>query len=823
MPRNLRHFHLRDLGTSKPYQWKGTPVSKRPNDVPDREAHSQILLRALDALPDVKSDGLPGLYLEISGRPGEKLKRESLNTKSLSLLKYEDGKYRADGLDNATIFATEKGVEDFRKKVQQFQTENNPDREKDGQLIPGRPKNADLVQSVAAITEAGLRALWRSPANKFPAANVHVLWEIWLNPDDADRFIQLATEYGLELGSEWLRFPEDVVIIANGTQDALATAVRRIGGVRALAAPTVTADFFKGLPVLEQAAWVDELGGRTSYPPNPDPGFITLMDTGVSRAHPLIQPSLSSDDRHAADPAWAVDDMNGHGTQMAGLALYGDLTMALQQMQPVEIHHRLESVKLVPDAGENPHHLLGALTRDAVDKVETQAARRRIFSMPVTTGEDTPHDGAPTSWSSAIDELAAGVLGQQKIKRLLLISAGNTDNFTFGAGNYLDQCDHPDNEIQAPAQAWNALCVGAYTEKTALPPGEGTSPVAPFGDLSPASRTASWSTYWPLKPDVVLEGGNWAASNSPPPMRHGWLSLLSTDHRYPQRSFCFTFDTSAATALAANQISTLWSDYPMLWPETVRGLYVSSARWTSQMRSHLPAGANPPKGSFALLFQRYGYGVPDISRARRSASNALTLIVEDKITPYALSNETGNDVHHELKLFTLPWPVEELRKLGTANVTLRIALSTFIAPNPSEPSRGNRYRYASHNLRFKLNRADENEAQFLARISKAAEQTDEPKSDEEDGWDFGSNRRDVGSLHIDQLTCKASDLARRNLIAVHPVNGWWKAKSRLQGELPTARYSLIVEIDAEELECDLHTEVATVVKAMTAIETVVDV
>lgn len=110
MPRNLRHFHLRDLGASKPYQWKGTPVSKRPSDVPDREAHAQILLRALDALPDIKSDGLPGLYLEVSGRAGEKLKRTSLDTKHLNLLKYEEGKYREDGLDKATIFATEKPV-----------------------------------------------------------------------------------------------------------------------------------------------------------------------------------------------------------------------------------------------------------------------------------------------------------------------------------------------------------------------------------------------------------------------------------------------------------------------------------------------------------------------------------------------------------------------------------------------------------------------------------------------------------------------------------------------------------------------------------------
>ncbi|AUW59347.1 hypothetical protein C1T17_15890 [Sphingobium sp. SCG-1] len=124
------------------------------------------------------------------------------------------------------------------------------------------------------------------------------------------------------------------------------------------------------------------------------------------------------------------------------------------------------------------------------------------------------------------------------------------------------------------------------------------------------------------------------------------------------------------------------------------------------MRSDLPA--QPSKGSYARLFQRYGYGVPDLERARRSASNALSLIVQDVIISYGISEKTGGDVHKEMRLFTLPWPVEELHKLGNVNVTLRVALSSFIAPNPAEASRGSRYRYASHNLRFKLNRGGEN-------------------------------------------------------------------------------------------------------------------
>src|SRR3546814_4654317 len=49
-----------------------------------------------------------------------------------------------------------------------------------------------------------------------------------------------------------LHFPEDLVAVAQATREALALAVRRLGAVRALAAPTVTADFLDSLEVVEQ-------------------------------------------------------------------------------------------------------------------------------------------------------------------------------------------------------------------------------------------------------------------------------------------------------------------------------------------------------------------------------------------------------------------------------------------------------------------------------------------------------------------------------------------------------------------------------------------
>lgn len=733
---------------------------------------------------------------------------KSLNASGLTLLKVER---QAGAPAEATVFATEKGLQKLRKKIEDFGGDL-PVNE-DGSVKP--PKNADLVQSISAISEAGLRALWRSPGGRFPNEPGKKPWEVWLDKATAPDFFDGAAAYGVAVGTDRLEFPEDLVVIAVATAVELAAAVRNLGGVRALATPTRTADDFDAMPVEEQHQWVEDLVDRTTFGVNPDPNYITLLDRGVSRAHPLIQPALAAADRHAAEPAWDVNDTVGHGTQLAGLALFGDLSTALQTTLPISIAHRLESSKIMPDAGHNPHHLLGTVTRQGIDAAEVAAERRRTFCLASTTEDDTPHDGAPTSWSSEIDQLASGASGLQKRQRLILVSAGNSDQNAFTGGNYLAVSDHPDNELESPAQAWNAISVGAYTQKVTLPPGEPGICVAPLGDLAPSSRTASWQSYWPIKPDVVYEGGNWFTHGGPPPMKHPALAPLTTDHQYPQRAFTTCGETSAATALASRDITSLWTDYQELWPETVRAIFVSSARWTNQMLSHVPA--QPSKTDLGILFRRYGYGVPDMERARRSASNALTLIVEDTIQPYKKSaTKNAEHIHNELKLFELPWPVKELRRLGAAEVKLRISLSTFMSPNPSEPARGSKYRYASHNLRFKLNRANEKAGAFIQRISKIAEQSDEGTIEEPDGWEFGPNRRDVGSLQIDQLTCAASDLARRNLIAVHPVTGWWKAKSIPNPQNLAARFALVVEIDAGTLEAELYAEVQAVIANMAA-------
>lgn len=753
----------------------------------------------------------PGTYVQLVGRPNEPIVADKFDRSGLRLLKVESP--RAPGQAGEVVFfASRPALETIQRKIIAFRDEDTN---------TGRPKNADLVQSIARLKTANLKSLWRGPAAAFPDDRETVTnWEVWLRSDAVAPFVAAARRAEVPVSADRLTFPEQTVVQVTGSRVVLASLVRQSDGIMALAKPSTTAEFFDALPVEEQDGWTQDLQRRVQFAPvNADTRWITLLDTGVSRANPLIAPALATDDRFAADPAWAVEDIDGHGTGMAGLALYGDLTTAFAGTRRRLVRQRLESVKIIPDAGHNPHHLLGAVTRRAVDTVEAHADRTRVFTLASSTSDDYPHDGAPTSWSAEIDQLVAGTSGREARRRLILTSAGNVPTHKHLTARYHRICDAPDQELEAPGQAWNAITVGAYTDKVVLGRGIIGQPLAPPGDLSPHSKTASWTSTWPLKPDIVLEGGNLVLDNRPPAMACGDLSLLTTHHDVAARHYQTFEATSAATALAARMTAQLWSEYPALWPETVRALLVSSARWTPAMRAHLPV--DPGKGDFDNLFCRYGYGVPELSRARRSSRDMITLIVQDEITPYVHRGAAGAEaVHNEIKLHALPWPSQALRRLRNRNVTLRVALSTFVEPNPAEAARGRKLRYGSHGLRFKLKRADETTAQFRARINRAAAIDDDTprlaNGGDEDGWTFGARRRDVGSLHIDELTCPASDLARRDVLAVHPVGGWWKAKLRADHERRQARYALVIEIDAEGNDVDLYAEVEVAVAAMVA-------
>ncbi|MBF0583699.1 MAG: S8 family peptidase [Magnetococcales bacterium] len=675
-----------------------------------------------------------------------------------------------------------------------------------------------FVERIVALRKATLRALWTDLEEVYPADDETIWWEVWLRRHDGSelaRLLEFAEQANLAVGERRLGFDDRIVILVRGTVIQLSASLDVLNDFAELRLAKQTAGFFvDNLSPTEQAEWVNDLKDRTSLSAD-DTTAVCILDTGVNHGHPLLSGILASQDATAIDPAWGAHDHEGHGTEMAGLVGYGDLAHVLASSAPIVIPHRLESVKILPPQGENPPELYGALTAQAVARPEIQAPhRRRAFSMAVTATDERDH-GQPTSWSAAVDALAAGRSFDQSTHGLVYLDdpGANTPRlFILSAGNvqpaqlqqdYLDRCDV--EAIHDPAHAWNALTVGAYTEKATINDASyaGWSILAPVGDLSPWSTTSvSFQDSWPLKPDVVFEGGNLASNGGNIGFPIPDLSLLTTHFKPMKRSFTLSWATSTATAQAARFAAIISAEYPHLWPESIRALIVQSARWTRAMMAHLDDARG--KKARAKLMRRYGYGVPDLPRALRSANDALTLIAQASISPFA--DGKMNQMH----LHELPWPKAVLEEMGGTPVRLRVCLSYFIEPNPGRRGWKKRHRYASHGLRFDLKLPTENLDEFHKRLNRKALDEDEGKPDGGSGmsdWFIGE-ARNKGSIHLDIWDGTAADLAGRGVVGIYPVSGWWKDQTARDRSKFGARYSLIITIETDADNVDVWTPVA---------------
>jgi hypothetical protein len=822
-----QHPHLIIPTTSEPRRFTSPSSGPRERiNLParGRAEHAQNLITKLETLtPQAAAraeeqkalgldDGL-GIYLMFESEPNFPLKFESFDL-TKSGIELCNVKTLVDNTMQATVFVPDGKLELFLKKVTAYRDEDTTPRQERG---VARPKNQDLVESISDIQLAALEALWTEESLPFPKHNAAVTWEVWLRRDRGvnhlARLRGYAEHFGLTVGEQTLTFVDRTVVLVTGTANNLSRSIEILGMIAEVRLPKTTAAFFTEMTAIDQQQWVNELAARI-VPPVAGAPFVCLLDTGLNQGHPLLTQVVNPADLHTYKPAWGVDDRYGHGTEMVGLASFGDLTDVLQGAGQVLCTHGVESVKIFNERDPHEPELYGAVTEESAARVEITAERQRVFCMSVTSldGRDR---GRPSSWSAAVDALAAGA--NDDAKRLFVLSAGNTD---LGARR-----DYPDSNISDgihdPAQAWNALTVGGYTDKITIDATRwaGWQPLAARGDLAPCSCTSMTWARWPFKPDIVMEASNLASNPAvSDPADIDDLQLLTTAHDFATRPPLTTFgDTSAAAALAARFSAMVWAKYPTLTPEKVRALMVHSADWTPVMIARFTDATGAV--NYKNLLRCFGYGVPDLQRLLSSLDNSLTLVAESELQPFF--KDGGRIKTREMRPHPLPWPTDVLTALGNTNVVMRVTLSYFVEPSPGARGWAPRYGYQSHGLRFAVRNPLETVAAFEQRINKfVREEGYEPPGLADPGWQFGrlSGLTSLGSVHSDVWRGTAVDLASRGYIAVYPTMGWWNKRPNLEAWGRAARYSLIVSIATPEVEVDLYTPVATQIGVPIVIE-----
>jgi hypothetical protein len=758
-----------------------------------------------------------GIYLTFESEPNFPLKFESLDMAGAGI-ELCAVKTLANNRMQATLFIPDGKLGRFLKKIEAYRDKDTANADEGG-----RPRNQDLVESISDIKLAALEALWMEDIIPFPPLDAVTTWEVWLrrSKDELNHLERLranAQAFDLVVGNQQITFVDRTVVLVRGTANNLSRSAEILGMIAELRLPKISAAFFTDMNGIAQQEWVDNLAARIQAPGAGSP-FICLLDTGLNHAHPLLAPVADQNDLHTYKPAWGVDDRSNHGTPMAGLAVFGDLTEALAGAGPLAITHRLESVKIIHDPDPHDPELYGAVTQESAYRVEVQPGRQRIFCLAVTA-TDGRDRGQPSSWSAAVDSLSSGADDGQR--RLIVLSAGNTDQGerrNYPASNMTDG-------IHDPAQAWNALTVGGYTDKAVIDAVRfpGWQPLAQRGDLSPCSCTSTTWRKWPLKPDIVMEAGNMGRNPADADADYidDGLQLLSTGSNFiANRPLTPMGDTSAAAALAARFCGMAWAKYPNLTPESVRALMVHSARWTPAMLARFTV----PDGTieYMNLLRCFGHGVPNIQTLLSSLDNSLTLLVQDEIQPFFKDEADKRVKTRELRLHKLPWPKDALTDLQNTEVTMRVTLSYFIEPSPGARGWTPRYGYQSHGLRFAVINPLETPEIFQERINRAEREDDYIAPGLADpGWQFGRGMRQMtslGSIHSDLWRGRAIDLASREFIAVYPTMGWWNKRHQLGAWDKTANYSLVVTIATPEVESDLYTPVANQIGVPIVIET----
>jgi hypothetical protein len=760
-----------------------------------------------------------GIYLEIRGKAGYELITKSLEDtrQGVRLLNVQEKGKGEDREEIAIVFVPKAKQNFFLNKIQQY--------------VRKDIKGTNVVATIEHIENAFVESLWTGDKSRIPGEKITMWCEAWLryetkeNPDIVvEEFYKVCDSCNVLYKKEKIIFPERIIVGISVTFQDLKKILfssDRLAEIREMHTPN---DFFTHeLNGLEKKEWIKDLLDRTEYDDKTDV-TICLLDSGVNNGHPLLERILLDADKHSVDPAGGVNDKKRHGTRMAGIAEYFDLGKSLEEGDVIKVLHRLESVKIIDSDKDNTEELYGDITSQAINLAEIERPQaQRIVCMAVTT--DMVENGHPSSWSGAIDEIVAGTYnGENRKPRLMFISAGNTAVEEIRNNrNYLNAIvSHP---IEDPGQAWNAVTVGAYTEKISIDDEkyQEYQVVADNGDISPFTSTSMlWDKKWPIKPEIVLEGGNLACNienNDYTELPN--LQLLTTNADF---SLGDKFDTismtSSATAQAAWIAANIQKKYPELRPETIRALMVHSAEWTENMKKNILKTRRPIKKDYRKLLRICGYGVPSLELANWSAKNSVNLIIEDELQPYIKKPEQANIALNEMHMHELPWPSDMLLELDNALTRMKVTLSYYIEPGPGEIGWKDKYRYPSCGLVFDVNTPNEDEKDFTKRISEAMRDEDDQSQKfnaDSSRWILGSHNRDVGSIHSDIWVGTASDLSQSNLLMVYPVTGWWKVRTNQKKYNSKVNYSLIITIETPENEVELYTEIKNKIVTKTEI------
>jgi hypothetical protein len=391
-------------------------------------------------------------------------------------------------------------------------------------------------------------------------------------------------------------------------------------------------------------------------PPLDSPAIVVL-DSGIAAAHPILEPCVREAISLLPQNPDPGDD-SGHGTAVASVAAYGDLSLCLQRnrFNPSVWIHSIKVLK-ADEFGQAFYDDTRLLTKQIVQAVtETMAkhARARIFVLAF--GDEDHYLSASSRQfpvAAVVDELA------HEYDAVFVVPTGNADQaFPLGYPDSL-LLDGPAARIISPGSSALALTVGSHFNR---PPEERRQ-----GQLSlfPSPTFHSWPSPFTragpglndmVKPDFIEFGGAGVAGSP-------WDDVTVANRAFlsgPQ------FDTDSGTSFSAPRVAyavgQLMRRYPEAGANLCKALLLLSARLPDERPGRL-ADLDPQRSGadFETLARVYGWGIPRLPMAAESDDSRVILTAENRL---------GLDKVH---VYSISVPPEWMNRAGRRGVRVALA------------------------------------------------------------------------------------------------------------------------------------------------------
>lgn len=382
------------------------------------------------------------------------------------------------------------------------------------------------------------------------------------------------------------------------------------------AQPVVALDAGAMPPVLEPAEGAPVIG---------------VLDSGVND-HPLLDGLVVG--RHLGEGIVGAADVWGHGTSVAGAALFGDLRNAIPAgvLEPVG---RLAVAKVVGDNGRFPERRTVPRVMDTAIRTLHANQGCRLFVLSLGDAHANLPQGRVGPWGATLDALA------RELDVLIVVSAGNRGRprpFMAATSEelvtiYPTYLLEPENRLAEPAGAANVITVGSVAGGTGLDARHAhDANVRPitheWGEPSPFTRVGP-GAGGVRKPDVVDLGGT-AVFDVPSVSLAGAPRLpaagvITLNHRYAEQFLTAAAGTSFAAPLLIHKAARLLRRMPDASANLLRALLVGAARSPDAFDRRLAAMTAAERVRIG------GNGVVDPSRALYSDDHRVVLYAENAL------------------------------------------------------------------------------------------------------------------------------------------------------------------------------------------------